>query len=305
MLDEFKDEQKIAYQMIKNAKEKNKCSHAYLIETNGYSKKQEFAIVLAKYILCPYNYSNNSLCVNCTQCLKIDRNIFDDVKIIEPEGLWIKKEQLLELQEDFVTKSVLSGKKVYIITDASKLNSSAGNSILKFLEEPNDNIIAILLADNIHQVLKTIVSRCQTIPLTNKIKELSINNFVSFNLENIELIKNSTINFINQIENKKGQALLFTKKYFHNNIVEKEELIVSFEIMMLYYKDALNKKLNRKVELFNDISDTILDESIEIINKKIDAILSLKNKIYINANTNLLIDKLVLELGGLNENSRC
>ena len=65
--------------------------------------------------------------------------------------MWIKKEQLLELQEEFMTKGLLTSKKIYIITDATKLNTSSANSILKFLEEPADNIIAILLADNIHQ----------------------------------------------------------------------------------------------------------------------------------------------------------
>src|SRR5574344_2082186 len=131
MLDEFMNEQKVAHRILTNSIIKNKCSHAYLIETNGYLKKIELAKAFAKYLLCPNNYSNNQKCVNCTQCENIDKNIFGELKIIEPDGMWIKKEQLLELQEEFKMKSVLANKKVYIITDATKLNPSSSNSILK------------------------------------------------------------------------------------------------------------------------------------------------------------------------------
>ena len=303
MLDEYKNTQLIAYKMIINAIEKNRCSHAYLLETNGLIDKENFALAFAKYLLCPYNYSNNKNCVNCKQCSNIDKNIFEDLKIIRPDGLWIKKEQLLELQDDFKTKSVISGKKVYIITDATKLNASSSNSILKFLEEPKENIIAILLADNIHQLMDTIVSRCQMIPLVNNFNNKNIENYLSVKVENIDLIFNTTINFVKQLEKLKENTLLYTKKIFHNNIVEKNDLIASFEIMILYYKEALNIKLNGKSEIFNELDKIILENSIENLNNKISKLIELKNKIYLNANTNLLIDKLIIELGGSYENS--
>lgn len=302
MLDEYKEEQKIAYKVLKNAVLKDKCAHAYLIETNGYIKKEEFALSIAKYILCPNKYSNSQKCVNCTQCQNIDKNIFSEVKIIRPEkdSLWIKKEQLIELQEEFMTKSLLANKKIYIITDATKLNTSSANSILKFLEEPADNIIAILLADNIHQLLDTIVSRCQIISLVNKkIKENMLESLISVKIENIEEIKDATINYINELEKNKKEMILYNKKYFHNNIKEKNEIIASFEIMILYYKDAINLKLNRKPEVIENIDNILMNNTIDKLNEKIKIITNLKKNIYVNANTNLLMDKLVIELGGV------
>lgn len=302
MLDEYKEEQKIAYKVLKNAVLKDKCAHAYLIETNGYIKKEEFALSIAKYILCPNKYSNSQKCVNCTQCQNIDKNIFSEVKIIRPEkdSLWIKKEQLIELQEEFMTKSLLANKKIYIITDATKLNTSSANSILKFLEEPADNIIAILLADNIHQLLDTIVSRCQIISLVNKkTKENMLESLISVKIENIEEIKESTINYINELEKNKKEMILYNKKYFHNNIKEKNEIIASFEIMILYYKDAINLKLNRKPEVIENIDNILMNNTIDKLNEKIKIITNLKKNIYVNANTNLLMDKLVIELGGV------
>ena len=41
----------------------------------------------------------------------------------------------------------------------------ASNSMLKFLEEPEDGIIAILMTNNINNVLSTIISRCKVIKL--------------------------------------------------------------------------------------------------------------------------------------------
>lgn len=296
MLDDYTIEQAVAHKIFKNTIQKNRCSHAYLIETNGYSKKIELAKAFAKYLLCPNNYSNNQKCVNCTQCDNIDKNIFGELTIIEPDGMWIKKEQLLELQATFKMKSVLANKKVYIITDATKLNPSSSNSILKFLEEPSDDIVAILLADNIHQLLDTIVSRCQVITL-NKTKENNkLESLLSVQVENIDLIKETTINFINKIEKEKEQTILYTKKIFHNNIIEKNDLIAAFEIMILYYKEAINERLNRKLELFNNV-EGLINNDIETLNSKIKIITNLKNKIYVNANANLLVDKLILELG--------
>ena len=302
MLDEYIEEQKIAYKVLKNAVMKDKCSHAYLFETNGYIKKEEFALAFAKYVLCPNRYSNNQKCVNCTQCDNIDKNIFSEIKIISPDkdSLWIKKEQLVELQNEFKTKSLLANKKIYIITDATKLNASSANSILKFLEEPADNIIAILLADNIHQLLDTIVSRCQIVSLVNKkTKENLLESLISVKLDNLEEIKEITINYINELEKNKKEMILFNKKYFHNYIKEKNELIASFEIMILYYKEAINLKLNLDNEIIDNVNNILLNNTIEELNKKIKIITDLKKNIYVNANTNLLLDKLVIELGGV------
>jgi len=302
MLDEYIEEQKIAYKVLKNAVMKDKCSHAYLFETNGYIKKEEFALAFAKYVLCPNKYSNNQKCVNCTQCDNIDKNIFSEIKIISPDkdSLWIKKEQLVELQNEFKTKSLLANKKIYIITDATKLNASSANSILKFLEEPADNIIAILLADNIHQLLDTIVSRCQIVSLVNKkTKENLLESLMSVKLDNLEEIKENTINYINELEKNKKEMILFNKKYFHNYIKEKNELIASFEIMILYYKEAINLKLNLDNEIIDNVNNILLNNTIEELNKKIKIITDLKKNIYVNANTNLLLDKLVIELGGV------
>ena len=72
MLDEFKNEQPVVYKTLINSVKNNRCSHAYLIESNGYSKALDLALAFAKYILCPDSYTNCEKCDNCSQCKNID-----------------------------------------------------------------------------------------------------------------------------------------------------------------------------------------------------------------------------------------
>lgn len=313
MLDDYKNDQKIVYQILKNTIKKDRLSHAYLFETKGNHQAELIALSFAKYILCPNNNTTNTNCGNCTQCSKIDKNIFSELKIIEPDGLWIKKEQLDELQKNFSYKAIEATKKVYIIKQADRLNQSSANSILKFLEEPEPNIIAILLVDNLYQVMDTIASRCQIINFNKNILNDDMTYIEKINsiiknpyedIENaydeIELKINNVIKFVNYIEEKQIDSILATNKLFHDNFKEKEEVIFAFNIMSLYYKDLINEKLSRKKEIFNYIETEKITKknSLHSLEKKLLKVLENKEKINYNANTNLLIDRLIIDIVG-------
>ena len=165
MLDGYKNSQPIAYQILKNAIINDKCSHAYLIETGGFYDTFNFVMSFVKSLLCPKTKLTKDNCGNCHQCEVIDSGNFPEIEIIEPDGLWIKKEQLQNLQKEFNTKALIGNKRIYIIKQADRLNKSSANSILKFLEEPDNNLVAILITDNIYNVLSTIRSRCQVLRL--------------------------------------------------------------------------------------------------------------------------------------------
>lgn len=315
MLDDFSLEQEIVYKTLINSVKNNKYSHAYLIETNGYPKALNLALSFAKYLLCPNNYSNASNCINCHQCENIDKNEFIELKIIDPEGQWIKKSQLEELQLDFSKKSVLGNKKIYIINKAEKLNASSSNSLLKFLEEPEDGIIAILLTENIYQLLSTIVSRCQVLSLKNKLdlgnistfakishyinnNKEDIQNYISDENNKIKLDK--VIEFIKYYEDNKANTLIYINKLWNDNFKEKDDIYNAFTIMLLFYKEILNIKLSRSIEIFTDyVNDLkIIDEKNDLdkITSKINVIMDLREKIKFNINSNLLMDKLIIEL---------
>lgn len=309
MLDEFKEEQRIVFTVLKNAVEKNRYAHAYLFEMNGYKKADEVALAFAKYLLCPKHYSNNRNCENCTQCNQIIQNTFSEIKIIDPDGLWIKKEQMDLLQKDFVQTAVQSKFRIYIIHSADKMNPSAANSILKFLEEPAPNIIAILITDNIYQILSTIVSRCQVISFSKMdekdhtmLEKIIDYVYIPSVVDKLELEKYVTaiINFVEYFEFKGNDTLLNTQSLWHNFINDREKNLMAFEIMLLFYKDILNVKMKRIIEIYDDFEMLIQKianvNTIEQLVKKIKLIHNFKEKIKLNMNQNLLIDTFLLEM---------
>lgn len=142
--------------------EYKRVSHAYLIEID-IDKDMIYIYDFIKMILCDCLYQKIDKNNNIVKL--IDNNNYPDIKIIEPDGNWIKKTQLLELQKEYNNKSLLGKKRIYIINKAERLNSSSANTMLKFLEEPEEDIIAILITDNRYHVLDTILSRCQILNL--------------------------------------------------------------------------------------------------------------------------------------------
>ena len=305
MLDDYKLNQPVVYKTLINAVKKNKFSHAYLFETHGYAKSLDLVLSFVKYILCPNNYSSNTSCNECSMCKNIDNNNHIELKIIKPDGLWIKKEQLTDLQQEFSKKAITGNKKIYIITEADKLNPAASNSILKFLEEPEENIIAILMVENKYQLLDTIISRCQIISLLNKpFDNLNttyekVKNII--NNENLDEEKlDKIINFVNYYEKHKLDTILNTHKLWHQYFTDKEIITDALEIMSLYYMDAINMKCGYHLNIFDKYESNlreIMDKNnINKLLHKINIVLELKDLIKYNINTSLLMDKLILEL---------
>ena len=317
MLDDFILEQNIVYKILINSLKNNKCSHAYIIETNGYPKGLDLAIAFSKSLLCPNSFSNNENCDKCNQCVNINKNEFMELKIISAEGQWIKKNQLEELQYDFSKKSVLGNKKIYIINGAEKLNVSSSNSLLKFLEEPEEGITAILITNNKYQLLDTIISRCQVLTL-NPSKEKTLGNILECLGNNLYNSEEEINNYVNNEENlvKIEKVIEFTKYYEDNHLntlayinklwlqhfTEKSEVNNAMQILLLFYKDVFNNMIGNEIEIFkdyvNDIQYIAKKNKIDVIIAKINVIMNLKEKIKFNINNNLLMDKLLIELEG-------
>lgn len=312
MLDDYQLLQPVVHKILKNSLKNQRNLHAYLFETKDYEKGLEMALAFSKYLLCPNNYSNNANCGNCSQCHTIDNNNFTEIKIINPDGMWIKKEQLIALQQEFNKKAISGNKKIYIINGAEKLNLQAANSMLKFLEEPEDNIIAILITNNQFQLLDTIVSRCQILSfidyqkrenddyIEQLLKSLVVNDEDKELLDK-EKIEN-IIKFIDFYEANKMDTLLHLNRLWHKNINNRRATEIAFEVIIFYYKDILNYLCNRKIEIFNDYTKQIeiiaSQNTIQSICDKIKIILELKDKIRYNINSNLLMDKFIIMLEG-------
>ncbi len=75
----------------------------------------------------------------------------------------IKINSIREIRRQASMSLFGSGKKVFIIIDAEKMNDESSNALLKTLEEPHPDTLLILLTASVHSLLPTIISRCQLI----------------------------------------------------------------------------------------------------------------------------------------------
>ena len=303
MLDDYKDTQNTAYGILSNAINNNKISHAYLIETLGNNKGFDFAISFAKALLCPKGLTNNKNCNNCNQCKLIDDNNYIELEIIETNDLWLKKDSIDKLQKDFNFKPIVGKRKIYIIKNAEKIKESLANTLLKFIEEPEEGIIAILVTDNKSKILDTIISRCQVISLKNEDSSYKLDRS-----EYSEELINNVINFINCYEEKKLETIVYANDLFHSYMKDRNDYLLAFNLILMYYNDVLNYKLNGSFSTFKDyVSDyTYINKlSIENILKKINVVIELKKTILNNVNYNLLIDKLIISFKKVDDNDIC
>jgi len=309
MQEKYKYEQPFAYQILMNEINNNSFSHAYIIENNGYNDSLGFAIDFAKTLFCVDN-TNNKKVANL-----IDENNFPDLKIIDPEGLMIKKEEVDNLQIEFSKKPVFGDKKIYIINNAERLNVSASNSILKFLEEPEENIIAILVTNNIYEILETIISRCQIISLKESFKdmsELDLNNRICQSIYKNEIEINQIfedntenllkcIDFVNYYEKYKLDTMTHVNNLWFNFYKTKEQFDIAFSIIILYYVDVLRFLCGNKLNIFFEYEENIKNISqnisIENVCQKIQILTILVKNVKANNNLNLVIDKLLIEFG--------
>ena len=285
MLDDYKDNN--FYNYAKNLK---KYYHAYLFEVDNLEDNYPLILAFAKTIICKNHYTNQNQCDNCNICHLIDENYYEDLKVIEPDGINIKKEQILDLQKQLSLKSSNGNNQVYIIKEANKLNPSAGNSLLKFIEEPESGIYGILITTDKNQILKTILSRCNLISL----KSLKKEEFEETSLKNL-------LDFVKLIHQKKENSLPYLKTNFLSNYQTRDDVIKAFNQMEVILDNIIN--LNFQTNTLNSTFCDIIKTSLKDISNSdlifyLEKIVKFKNKLITipNLNLNLFMDRFVIEM---------
>ncbi len=259
------------YNQITKALNKGFLSHAYLVETNNNSID-----VVKKYILFLVqkiyedSYKNSDVTIPLDKLFHlIENKEFPDYIEINPVNNQIKKEQLLFVREEFSSKSLYNTRKVYVVYECEKMNISASNTILKFLEEPSEGVVAIFVTSNQYNVLDTIRSRCQIMSL--KYEE---NDEIAFS--------DDVLSFINDINKRKDSDLLLNFNYYNNNFFKDKVTAIAFiKDLLSYYEIMLNKNDNNNLE-----------EIVLIVSVLDDAL----NKLKYNVNMKLWIDNLLISL---------
>ena len=288
MIDKFIDNDS-SYNLLINEIKNGRIGHAYLIEENNNTEAYDMVISLVKEILC----LDEEDTIKEKICKRIDDNNYPELKIIEPDGLLIKKQQIIDLQKEFSMEAVEGNRRIYIIRDCEKMRPETANSMLKFLEEPENNITAFLMTNNSSNVLETIISRCQIIRLSN-------HNNLTIDEENDEL----ALKFIDHIELFGKKSILETEKIFSDIIStknrEKLQLLID-KIIDMYYnimKILINEERNKEILYYDKLFKYADYNDVDKILNKINCLIECKDSIKYNVNINLLIDKLIFSVGG-------
>lgn len=155
-------------QVLRRAIEHDRLHHALLFSGPSGIGKRKMAMALARLLNCtsrpPQVFA--PACGVCPSCRKIGQGIHPDVLLVEPQGNKIKTikiDQIRALQKTMTVSPYEGGDRVVIFDDAHTMGVEAANALLKTLEEPGQNTRMIVITDQPHALLDTIVSRCQRV----------------------------------------------------------------------------------------------------------------------------------------------
>ena len=116
-------------------------------------------------------------------------SLFDWYEVLDVKNKQgeIRVEDAQEILKSLSLKAYEGGYKVMIIWMADKMNNRASNKLLKFLEEPTDKTVFILISENEENIIQTIRSRCQVLHFP-ALSEIDIKNAL-MNNQNIDIVK--------------------------------------------------------------------------------------------------------------------
>src|SRR5690625_1094878 len=325
---ELQKVQPLASKIMMNSFKRNRVSHAYLIQGMRGTGKKMFAKLIAMTFFCNEK-DGIEPCQTCHMCKRILSKNHPDVHWIEPDGYSIKNEQISLLQKEFGYTGLESPKKMYVINHAETLTNNAANRILKFLEEPETEVIALLLTDNGQGILPTIRSRCQVIdlhPLDEKAFQHKLVHLetTTINEHNARLLSALTNNideavslheekkiyeirdlieqFINMLMTNYEERYLFIQQKWLSQLKNKDEQEQGLDLLLLAFRDIANVQMDRLDSMtFFQADNALLTRAVYQFTQKrllqqLKVLLEAKQKMKQNVHPSLVMEQLVLQL---------
>lgn len=158
-----------------------KIPHAYIFSGPQGVGKFIAARCWAKLLLCKSPMKKSGFadsCGKCSSCRAFDADSHPDFHHVYKELIGFvsdsqdRKRIPIDLPIDVVRefviekvqiKPVFSAAKVFVVSEAEKLNRESQNALLKTLEEPPDKSFIVLLCTKLDNLLPTTRSRCQIV----------------------------------------------------------------------------------------------------------------------------------------------
>ena len=233
-----------------------KATLAYHLTNYVFSKKEEFPYNVNKFKINDLNKSYKLILNNSHPNFHLI-DVLTDKKIIEISQI----RQMI----NYANKSAFNNReRIVLIDNAENLNLNSLNALLKIVEEPNENIIFIIIFDNNKKILNTLKSRClkfnlfltfdQSIETVNTIIKKNVYDLISKDLINHYNTTGDFINLINfsllskidlsEISLKNFLINLIDEKHYKKDVFIKNNIYKYVEFYLLNlmkFKPSRNK----------------------------------------------------------------
>ena len=169
-----------AIAVLQQALAAGRVPHAYIFAGQEGIGKFKAAYEWAKVLLCENPVEENDFadsCESCQSCRLFEAGSHPDFNHVYKELVEFTKDGKgkktpvdlpIDVIREFLIEKVsirpsLSKRKVFVVSEAERLNANSQNSLLKVLEEPPQYCSIILLCTRMEKLLPTTKSRCQVV----------------------------------------------------------------------------------------------------------------------------------------------
>ncbi len=269
-------------------------------------------------------------CGRCRSCRKILSGNHPDIISIKPSGSLIKIGQIRTLCNTLALKPYEAKNRFVIIAGAHAMNKEAGNALLKMLEEPPNRTVFILTALQKSDLLPTILSRCQQImfnPVSCECIESFLEKNYDFNNGERKIyskMADGSLSKAQQMAQGPGgprywlirrnwlidEACALSSRPIGSLLAlaeklskKKDAITEVLDVIVTWLRDLVIHKYYPEKIVNSDLSDKIkkisLQESVESLVSKIEAVRTAQRKIDANANLRLTLEIMLMRLAQL------
>ena len=320
-----------AKKILQESLENGHVLHNYLFLGGDHENKYKAAQILAQAILCQEKVPPCGVCSSCSlfQSSKIPGQNHPDFMEIFPSKTSsktsIKKSAVVELIESTLMKAYKGKAKVYLIHDFDTMTVEGQNALLKTLEEPLEGVYFILLSKSKENILPTVLSRSNQILFEGLLEEEIYTNLrekgyssemtkqliaqgggsytraqaLATNADLNEL-RRQTFEKIHKVVTQAGYTALATWEFFQEKDENLEEIFFFLESwardIIVYYSSFSKDRIANA-----DFADFIIEE-VNILQDRcpqmMEIILRTRQYLHYNGNKQLVIEGMLLEIGG-------
>ncbi|KNZ69179.1 DNA polymerase III, delta prime subunit [Thermincola ferriacetica] len=304
-----------------NALNNKKVAHAYLLTGPRGLGKETIARTFAQAFFCEREESIP--CDQCSNCKRLQEGNYPDFHIIEPIGNAIKIEQIRNIQKSCQYKPYEGIGRVYLIKNAEAMTVESANCLLKVLEEPNENTVFLLTAENPYMLLPTVLSRCQRLNLRPVPPSVLADWLIKQGLDSerarvISALSDGApgkaLNLISPKEPDRRETVVAKAAQIQRGDVitalriaedmekDKDAVKEDLDLLATWYRDLLvwaktrETRLLINLDFLDEIKKQALGLDINKIGKDLNDIMKTRRNIQSNVNLKLSLETLLLKL---------